>query len=171
MQNFQQRNGLSVTGNVNSKTLSTLNSSNAKKAKTEKTGKAEELKWFSGGSNKIPKRATFKIKDIRTGKVFTVRRWSGYNHIDAEPLTKSDTNTLKSIYGGWSWRRRPILVKYNGHVYAASMNGMPHGTSTISNNGFDGHFCIHFSGSKTHGTKRVDGEHQNCVRTALNYSW
>ncbi len=171
VQNFQQRNGLSVTGNVNSKTLSTLNSSNAKKAKTEKTGKAEELKWFSGGSNKIPKRATFKIKDIRTGKVFTVRRWSGYNHIDAEPLTKSDTNTLKSIYGGWSWRRRPILVKYNGHVYAASMNGMPHGTSTISNNGFDGHFCIHFSGSKTHGTKRVDGEHQNCVRTALNYSW
>ena len=171
VQNFQQRNGLSVTGNVNSKTLSTLNSSNAKKAKTEKTGKAEELKWFSGGSNKIPKRATFKIKDIRTGKVFTVRRWSGYNHIDAEPLTKSDTNTLKSIYGGWSWRRRPILVKYNGHVYAASMNGMPHGTSTISNNGLDGHFCIHFSGSKTHGTKRVDGEHQNCVRTALNYSW
>ena len=171
VQAFQQRNGLSVTGNVNSKTLSKLNSSDAKKAASGTANGTEELKWFSGGSNKIPKGATFKVKDIKTGKIFTARRWSGYNHLDAEPLTKSDTNTMKSIYGSWSWRRRAILVKYNGHVYAASMNGMPHGTSTISNNGFDGHFCIHFTGSKTHGTNKVDSEHQNCVKTALNYSW
>ena len=79
---------------------------------------------------------------------------------------------MKSIYGGsWSWNRRPILVKYNGHVYAASMNGMPHGTTTITNNNFPGHFCIHFYGSKTHGTKRVDATHQNCVALAMHYSW
>lgn len=171
VQSFQQRNGLNVTGSVNSSTLSKLNSSDAKKAASGSSNGTEELKWFSGGSNKIPKGATFKVKDIKTGKVFTARRWSGYNHLDAEPLSKSDTSTMKSIYGGWSWRRRAILVKYDGHVYAASMNGMPHGTSTISNNGFDGHFCIHFTGSKTHGTGKVDSEHQNCVKTALNYSW
>ena len=175
VKNFQKRNGLSVTGTVNSKTLSKLNSKDAKKASSSdsssSSGKTEKLNWFSGGKNKIPKGATFKVKDIRTGKVFTCKRWSGYNHLDAEPLTKSDTNILKSIYGHWSWRRRPILVKYNGHVYAASMNGMPHGTSTISGNGFDGHFCIHFSGSKTHGSGKVDSQHQNCVKTALNYSW
>jgi len=51
------------------------------------------------------------------------------------------------------------------------MNGMPHGTATISNNGFDGHFCIHFYKSKTHGTGLVDDEHQNCVEQAMNYSW
>ena len=50
------------------------------------------------------------------------------------------------------------------------MNGMPHGTTTISNN-FDGHFCIHFKNSKTHGTDKVDSEHQNCVNKAANATW
>ena len=106
-----------------------------------------------------------------TGKTFTAVRWSVSNHMDTEPASRADTAVLKEIYGGsWSWRRRPILVKYNGHVYAASMNGMPHGTSTIDN-GLDGHFCIHFTGSKTHGTDRVDEDHQNAVAAALKYEW
>ena len=169
---FQKKNGLSQTGRVNKNTLTKLNSSSAKKANDSDSGKTENLNWFNGGSRKIPKGATFKVKDIRTGKVFTVKRWSGANHLDAEPYTKSDTKTLKSIYGGsWSWKRRAILVKYNGHVYAASMNGMPHGTQTITNNNFDGHFCIHFSGSKTHGSKKVDAMHQNCVAEAMKHSW
>ncbi len=171
VQAFQKQNGLSQTGTVNSTTLNKLNSSSAKKAGTTAAKGTERLNWFNGGKNIIPKGATFKVKDIWTGKVFIVKRWSGYNHIDAEPLTRSDTNTMKSIYGHWSWKRRPILVKYNGHVYAASMNGMPHGTSTIKGNGFDGHFCIHFYGSKTHGSGKVDQAHQNCVAIAMNYSW
>lgn len=168
---FQKKNNLKVTGEVNSATLKKLNSSDAKKASSSASGKTEKLDWFNGGKNVIPKGATFQVKDIKTGKVFTVRRWSGYNHIDAEPLTASDTKVMKSIYGHWTWRRRAVLVKYNGHVYAASMNGMPHGTSTISNNNFDGHFCIHFSGSKTHGSGKVDDMHQSCVREALKHSW
>ena len=167
---FQKRNGLKETGEVNSATLKKLNSSDAKKASSG-SGKTERLDWFNGGKNIIPKGATFQVKDVRTGKVFTVKRWSGYNHIDAEPKTASDTKILKSIYGHWSWRRRPVLVKYNGHVYAGSMNGMPHGTSTISNNNFDGHFCIHFYKSKTHGSGKVDDMHQQCVREAMNASW
>ena len=112
------------------------------------------------------------IKDVYTGKTFKAQRRFGSNHLDSEPLTAEDTATLKSIYGGeWSWGRRPILVKYNGHVYAASMNGMPHGTCTITNNNFDGHFCIHFYNSKTHETKRVDEAHQHCVSVAMNNVW
>ena len=175
VKNFQKRNGLTVNGKVNSKTLSKLNSSDAKKATSSDaaggSGTTERLNWFNGGSSKIPKGATFKVKDIRTGKVFTVKRWSGGNHIDAEPASASDTKIMKSIYGHWSWRRRPVLVKYNGHVYAASMNGMPHGTQTISGNNFDGHFCIHLYGSKTHGSKKVDAMHQNCVAEAMKHSW
>ena len=167
---FQKQNGLQQTGTVNSATLNKLNSSSAKKAGAA-TGSTQRLDWFNGGKNIIPKGATFKVKDIWTGKIFNVKRWSGYNHLDAEPLTRSDTNTMKSIYGHWSWKRRPILVKYNGRVYAASMNGMPHGTGTISGNGFDGHFCIHFYKSKTHGSGKVDAAHQNCVAIAMNYSW
>ena len=175
VKNFQKRNGLKETGKVNSDTLKKLNSSNAKKAdSSDSSGNGngtERLDWFNGGSNVIPKGATFKVKDIRTGKVFTCKRWSGYNHLDAEPKTSTDTKTMLSIFGHWSWKRRAILVKYNGHVYAASMNGMPHGTGTIGDNNFDGHFCIHFYKSKTHGSAQVDSAHQNCVATAMNYSW
>ena len=176
VKNFQKRNGLTVNGKVNSKTLAKLNSSDAKKATASDaagggSSTTERLNWFNGGSSKIPKGATFKVKDIKTGKIFTVKRWSGGNHIDAEPATASDTAVMKSIYGHWSWKRRPVLVKYNGHVYAASMNGMPHGTQTISGNNFDGHFCIHFYGSKTHGSKKVDAMHQSCVAEAMKHSW
>ena len=175
VKNFQKRNGLTANGKVNSKTLAKLNSSDAKKATASDSsggsGSTERLDWFNGGSKKIPKGATFKVKDIKTGKVFTVKRWSGGNHIDAEPASASDTAVMKSIYGHWSWKRRPVLVKYNGHVYAGSMNGMPHGTQTISGNNFDGHFCIHFYGSKTHGSKKVDAMHQNCVAEAMKHTW
>ena len=180
VKNFQKRNGLSVTGKVNSKTLSLLKSSKAKKATasdaagdaSSKTASGTEMpNWFKGGSNLIPHHATFTVKDIKTGKTFKVKRWTGYNHMDCEPLTAADTKIMKSIYGHWSWRRRAILVRYNGHVYAASMNGMPHGTSTISKNNFDGHFCIHFYKSKTHGSGKVDSAHQNCVKTAAKHSW
>ena len=170
---FQKRNGLSANGKANSKTIAKLKSSSAKKAASGGgggSGTTESLNWFRH-PNTIPHHAFFKIKDIKTGKVFTAKRWTGSNHADSEPATASDTKIMKSIFGHWSWKRRAILVKYNGHVYAASMNGMPHGTQTIKNNNFPGHFCVHFTGSKTHGSKKVDSAHQSCVKTALKHSW
>ena len=45
-----------------------------------------------------------RIIDVDTGKSFYARRFYGYYHADVEPLTQSDTQTLKEIYGGhWSW--------------------------------------------------------------------
>lgn len=168
---FQKAKGLTADGVAGPTTLKAINNAKTGSSSSGSSLSTEKLNWFNGGSNKIPKRATFQVKDCLTGKVFTAKRWSGGNHIDAEPYTASDTKIMKSIYGHWSWRRRPVLVKYNGHVYAGSMNGMPHGTQTVSNNNFDGHFCIHFSGSKTHGSKKVDSEHQRCVKQAMNYHW
>ena len=163
---YQKKHGLTQDGVAGRVTLKTLFGEDAGKEAPE----TEKLTWF-GSEDVIPKGATVTVKDCRTGKTFTAVRWSGSNHMDTEPASRADTAVLKEIYGGsWSWRRRPILVKYNGHVYAASMNGMPHGTSTIDN-GFDGHFCIHFTGSKTHGTDRVDEDHQNAVAAALKYEW
>lgn len=176
VKNFQKKNGLTSDGVAGSATQKKLYSAKAVSAKTEakketSSYKTESYSWFKN-PNKIPKGAVFTVKDCKTGKTFQVKRWSGSNHLDAEPLTTKDSAVMKSVYGGaWSWRRRPILVKYNGHVYAASMNGMPHGTDTISGNNFDGHFCIHFSGSKTHETNRVDADHQNAVKTAMKYTW
>lgn len=141
--------------------------------KTDKETKTELLDWFDDNvARVIPKNARFTIKDVKTGKTFEAVRWSGGSHMDAEPRTKEDTAAFKAIYGGsWSWRRRPILIQYNGHVYAASMNGMPHGNSTIHGNNFDGVFCIHFQNSKTHGSDKVDPDHQNAVTQASKATW
>ena len=172
---FQKDHSLARDGKAGVVTIATLfqvSQSTVKAAGgASKTLKTERLDWFNGGSSKIPKKAVFYVMDVRTGKTFQCKRWSGYNHLDAEPLTSSDTATLKAIYGGsWSWSRRAVLVKYNGHVYAGSMNGMPHGTSTL-NNGFPGHFCIHFYNSRTHGTNKVDSAHQNAVAQAMRATW
>lgn len=168
---YQKSVGLYSDGIAGQNTISWLFNTKKKSSGDVKSLPTETLDWFKGGENKIPKGKTFKVKDIKTGKVFTAKRWSGSNHLDAEPKTESDAKTIKSIFGGWSWKRRAVLVYYNGHVYAASMNGMPHGTQTINDNGFDGHFCIHFYKSKTHGSKKIDSAHQSCVSTALKHSW
>ena len=166
---FQKSKSLSQDGIAGKVTIKLLF---GEKAATETAYTTEKLVWFKDGSSTIPKGSVIEIMDCKTGKKFTAKRWSGANHLDAEPLTADDTKVMKAIYGGsWSWTRRAILVKYNGHVYAASMNGMPHEDNTITGNNFDGHFCIHFTGSKTHGTKKVDADHQSCVKTALKYTW
>lgn len=168
---FQKAKGMSQDGVAGKTTIHILFGEKAANA-DEDTYKTEKLNWFEGGSTAVPKGAVFTVKDVRTGRTFECKRWSGYNHLDAEPLTADDTAAMKSIYGGsWSWTRRPILVKYNGHVYACSMNGMPHEDDTIANNNFEGHFCIHFYKSKTHGTDRVDEDHQACVEIAARAKW
>lgn len=161
---LQKAKKLKQTGDANSATIAAM-------FEEKSSSGTEMLNWFNGGKDQIARGQSFTVKDCLTGKSFQCRRWAGSNHLDAEPLTKKDTATMKEIYGKWSWNRRAILVKYDGKVYAASMNGMPHGTSTISDNNFKGHFCIHFYGSKTHGTKKVDSNHQKCVATALDYAW
>lgn len=168
---YQRKKGLYADGICGKDTMSSLYPDNKYGKEADVSYKTEQLDWFSN-VRKIPKGATFDVKDCLTGRVFRCKRWSGANHMDTEPLTKEDTAIMLQCYGGkWSWNRRPVLVKYNGHVYAGSMNGMPHGTTTISYNNFDGHFCIHFYQSKTHGTKRVDQDHQNAVKKAMKYTW
>ncbi len=165
---FQKSKGLTQDGKAGNDTIKALFGKNA----FNYTYITERLDWFSKGVNVFTGQCVYTVKDVNTGKTFRARRRFGSNHLDSEPLTASDTAVLKSLYGGeWSWNRRAILVLYNGHVYAASMNGMPHGTSTITNNNFDGHFCIHFYKSRTHGTNRVDEAHQNCVARAMGTSW
>lgn len=107
------------------------------------------------------------VTDVRTGLSFRVKRRGGHFHADAEPLTATDAATMKKVCGGkWSWERRPIIVQVGAREIAASMNGMPHGGESVRGNGFSGHFCIHFAGSKLHATGKVDPEHQSCVREA-----
>ena len=129
---------------------------------------AQEMDWWKSNIQKIfGKNIKAKITDVRTGLSWYEIRKAGRNHADVQPATAADTAKLKRAYGGgWSWARRPIWVTINGVNYAASMNGMPHGGSSISGNKFPGHHCIHFTNSRTHGTNRVDENHQRAVKEA-----
>lgn len=110
------------------------------------------------------------VTDLDTGLQFNVQRRGGSSHADVQPLTAEDTTIMKAIYDGkWSWKRRAVvLVLENGMPIAGSMNGMPHGQGAIVGNKFNGHFCIHFRDSKTHGSRKVDLAHQMMVWKAAN---
>jgi len=76
----------------------------------------------------------------------------GYNHIDIEPLTSSDTATMKSLFGNWKWTPRAVVIYINGMNLAASLSGMPHGVETIGDNGVTGHFDVYMKNSSSHST-------------------
>ena len=161
---FQRANGLTVTGKADIATQRLLFSL---APDAENIEVIEKLNWFNDAKNLFKNGATATIIDVTTGTSFTVKRTGGYNHADVEPISASDTAAMKKMLGGsWSWNRRPIIVVYNGRYLAASMNGMPHSFDKVSGNNFSGHFCIHFAGSRTHGTNRVDEAHQAAVEKA-----
>lgn len=128
--------------------------------------KGELLGWYDKVQYLFEKNDVAVVTDVKTGKVFKIKRLYGRNHADVEPLTKEDTAVIKSLYGSWSWDRRAIIVNIDGHNIAASMNGMPHGGQQINDNDFQGHFCVHFKNSKTHKGNRMDATHQAAVKLA-----
>lgn len=123
--------------------------------------------WFDSAQYIFPRGAIAKVTHVDTGITFWVKRRGGTYHADSEPLTANDTAQMRKIYGSWSWNREAIIVQVDGSSIrmAASMNGMPHGNSSI-NNDFPGHFCIHFLGSYTHVSGHQCPLHQACVRHA-----
>ena len=141
---------------------------------------AESINWYTGGiADMISRGSTFQIYDVKTGRIWKAYRQAGGDHMDIEPATASDTKILCAIYGVSSaseiaeqnlWKRRPCLVTVNGHTYACSLYGIPHGKSTISGNNMSGQICLHFTGSKTHGTKKVDSGHKEAIQYALNHA-
>jgi hypothetical protein len=162
---------------------------------TDRAEKSDYLmSWFGGVISFFKIGDTATVLDIDTGLSFKVKRTYGYNHSDTETLTSEDTAIMKRVYGGqWSWTRRAVIVTVNGTKIAASMAGMPHagvdsapantyvqsrsggfgnGTNldTVKDNGMNGHFDIHFIGSKTHGSSKVDPKHQAAVKQAAEWA-
>lgn len=125
----------------------------------------EILPW-EAAKEILPKGKKFTVIDVETGKQFKVQRRAGSRHADVQPLTTKDTKIMKKIYDGkWSWKRRAIIVKVGDQFIAASMHGMPHGAGALQN-GFPGHFCIHFLGSTTHRSGKMDKLHHLMILKA-----
>lgn len=114
----------------------------------------------------LPRYSTFQLMDLETGITWRTQRRAGSRHADIQPLTKEDTQRLKTAYGGsWSWDRRAVVVLAGDKRLAASINGMPHGAGALQN-GFPGHHCLHFWQSTTHTKNKPDAAHQVMVHKA-----
>jgi uncharacterized protein YraI len=131
-------------------------------------GEVELLHW-SYARNVMTLGTIATLVDVRTGISWQIASFSNGNHADIEPITAEDTETKRQVFGGWTWTPRPVIVLINGRTIAASVNGMPHGGSTRSGNGMNGHICLHFYGSTTHRhAPQHVRDHQNAVREAYN---
>ena len=135
---------------------------------TEKEQKKKQgpyyIDWNKGNKLWETKSSTL-LYLIDSNKYIEVKRCGGLNHFDVEPLTEQDAAAL-SYY---SWDCHPAILYLNTKKIPCSYNTMPHGKQTIDNNNFDGHFCIHLIGSKTHGTNTIQTEHQKAIERAKEY--
>ncbi|WP_243122247.1 hypothetical protein [Clostridium thermarum] len=159
------------------------------KAIAEKESKVELLDWWDSARYVFSRGTTAVVTDVYTGKSFKVQRTMGTNHADTEALTKEDTAIIKSIWGGFSWERRPVIVTVDGRKLAASMSAMPHAgvdsepayeyvnnrsngygsgenLDVIKGNDMDGHFDIHFLNSTRHMDGDKDPQHQTAIKVA-----
>ena len=174
---FQRDNNLTADGVCGAITLAAIQKaySGSSSATTTYNATVYKLDWSYMKSNAtalgIARGASIKLTDLTTGKSLNVHVQSTGNHIDAEPLTSADTTTLCEIYGvstpnAISYKRRPMMITTSAGQFLCSIYGQPHGAQDITNNGYEGQFCLHFVNSKTHGTNRVDEDHQNAINTA-----
>ncbi|MCT4595285.1 MAG: peptidoglycan-binding protein [Anaeromicrobium sp.] len=204
VKSFQKKYKLKADGLVGKQTIAKLNSlslfnvkSTNKNISQQSTSRGtssraygQKLNWWTQIKGSILNPGdTFTVKDFHTGKTFNLKYTVGSNHSDVEPLTVADTNIIKSIWGGFNWSRRPVLVYKNGKTIAGSMIGMPHAGKDnqpsgkfianrsggfgyganldyVKNNGMDGVLCLHFYNSKTHGSKKIDQKHQAAINKA-----
>ena len=174
---FQRDHNLTADGVCGATTLAAIQKaySGSSSATTTYNATVYKLDWSYMKSNAtalgIARGASIKLTDLTTGKSLNIHVQSTGNHIDAEPLTSADTTTLCEIYGvstpnAISYKRRPMMITTSAGQFLCSIYGQPHGAQDITNNGYEGQFCLHFVNSKTHGTNRVDGDHQNAINTA-----
>ena len=146
---------------------STKKSSSRKKSWKSKVVK---MNWYSGGSNVLKKGSYGTIYDIDTGVKLRIKRMGGHNHADVEPASSADTvKLLKVAKGHFDWKSHAVILKAGGKYVASAINTKPHGAQTIRSNNYDGQFCLHMTGSKTHGSSKENSAHQASIDRA--YKW
>lgn len=159
---FQQRNGLTADGVAGSATLKTLYSGSAKAADPnaggssigEDVGKANGpsvssvklLHWFNEVKPSLKNGNKLIVFDPATNLQWTLKVYSLGRHCDSEPLTETDTKIMYKAFGNKNdWTPKPVYVQLPSGVWTlASTHNVPHLSGSISDNGFDGHLCVHF---------------------------
>ena len=160
---FQKRNGLTADGVAGSATLKLLYSGSAKEADPnaddsmsidDSTGKAtgpsvssvKLLHWFNEVKPSLKNGNKLIVFDPATNLQWTLKVYSLGRHCDSEPLTETDTQIMYKAFGTKNtWTPKPVYVQLPSGLWTlASTHNVPHLSGSISNNGFDGHLCVHF---------------------------
>ncbi|MCL1965238.1 MAG: SH3 domain-containing protein [Firmicutes bacterium] len=160
---FQSSKGITANGIATPQTQALLFNTTSVPSGSTKT-----LDWFAEGFKLINANKNITIYDINTGVTWSARYINGDNHADVIPASKADADKLKANNITGSYIRRPVIVTIAGQKYAGSMYAVGHGTTNYCDY-FSGVVCIHFTGSKTHGTGNVDTDHQAAINAALQY--
>lgn len=159
---FQRRNGLPVDGVAGASTqaklyggqavgMDTSLSTNVAKGVAPGGANLELLHWYDDISPYLQRNRNFTVYEPVSGKQWNMRLYSAGHHADSEPLTKEDAQIMYEVWGNqWSWNEKPVYVRLaNGTWCIASMPNMPHLSGGLSDNGFDGHTCVHFPRTMT----------------------
>jgi len=127
-----------------------------------------ELIDWSTAKSIVPTGVNLDVVDVRTGITFQLRGFAKSEHMDVEPPTQADTDAiLRTRNGVWAWAPRPVWVTVGNRTFAAAINGMPHDVSNISNNGMNGHLCMHFNNTIT-DSQSYQSDLRNAVTEAYN---
>ena len=177
---FQRRNGLPVDGVAGKATLAKLYggsavamdtqlSSNVARGAAPGGANLELLHWFNDVKPYLQRNREFTVYEPVSGKQWKMRLYSAGNHADSEPLTKEDAQIMYEVWGNqWSWNEKPVYIRLaNGTWCIASMPNMPHLSGGLSDNGFDGHTCVHFPRTMTEVQKndpKNAGRHNRDIR-------
>lgn len=188
---FQRDHGLSADGVVGAKTMAKIReeyndalngssggSSSGSSSSVSLNSTIYDLSWDDYKRAYVraglSRGNTFKLTDLKTGKTFKVYVQSAGYHADVEPATAADTATMCSIYGvssanKISYNRRAMVATIGSYQFVCSMYGEAHGSEVITNNNYDGQFCVHFRDCKTSGTQVVREENQTPIDQAVTY--
>ena len=104
------------------------------------------LSWYDVVKPSISNGQHLLVYEPSSGLSWTVRVLARGRHCDAEPLTSRDTRTMVKAFGGINtWNQKGVYVQLpDGRWSVASTHDMPHESSTIKDNDFNGHLCVHF---------------------------
>ncbi len=157
---FQLRNGLNVDGIAGPSVQTLLFSGKAKGYSAAPSYTLEDnagymaapatssiklLHWFNEIKPSTSSGSKLLIFDPRTNLSWTLRTYAMGRHADSEPLTLRDTMIMNKSFGKTGWDIHPVYVKLpSGQWTMATMHNRPHLSGSITNNGFDGHLCVHF---------------------------
>lgn len=143
-----------INGHGSEKLVATLQPKPLSFAEPNK-GQIQLLHWYNDVKNSIKNGDIITVFDPQTKASWKLKAYSRGRHLDAEPLTASDTEELyKGFKGKKTWTPNDVYVQLpDGRWTLATTHDVAHAGFSIKDNNFNGHLCVHFLRDKDETSK------------------